>query len=66
MIAACQPKILSFHQPRFFEYAGGSGGWIDAYGYPFAAGGFLTTAKKMKDNTMIPVQYSGHQDVLCL
>jgi GT2 family glycosyltransferase len=35
---AVQPKILSFHQRQLFEYAGGAGGWIDQYGYPFARG----------------------------
>lgn len=37
-IAACQPKILSYHQKDQFEYAGASGGWIDHLGYPFARG----------------------------
>ncbi len=37
-IAACQPKILSWHQRSFFEYAGASGGFIDKYGYPFCRG----------------------------
>ncbi len=37
-IAACQPKILSFHQPHLFEYAGAAGGWIDTLGYPFSRG----------------------------
>src|SRR5690606_18867769 len=32
-IAACQPKVLSWHDKTMFEYAGGAGGWIDAYGY---------------------------------
>jgi GT2 family glycosyltransferase len=36
--AACQPKILSYHNKNFFEYAGAAGGWMDAYGYPFARG----------------------------
>ena len=37
-IAACQPKVL-FHANRTqFEYAGGSGGWIDKFGYPFCRG----------------------------
>jgi GT2 family glycosyltransferase len=38
MIGACQPKIKSYHQPSHFEYAGASGGWIDAFGYPFSRG----------------------------
>lgn len=36
--AACQPKILSYHNKNYFEYAGAAGGWIDSYGYPFARG----------------------------
>lgn len=37
-IAACQPKILSWHNKKLFEYAGAAGGWLDKYGYPFAKG----------------------------
>jgi GT2 family glycosyltransferase len=37
-IAACQPKILSYHNKNIFEYAGAAGGWIDKYGYPFCKG----------------------------
>jgi GT2 family glycosyltransferase len=37
-IAACQPKILSYHNKSLFEYAGAAGGWLDKYGYPFAKG----------------------------
>lgn len=37
-IAACQPKILSYHNKKIFEYAGAAGGWLDEYGYPFAKG----------------------------
>lgn len=33
-----QPKILSYEQPGFFEYAGASGGLIDRLGYPFCRG----------------------------
>jgi GT2 family glycosyltransferase len=36
--AACQPKILTFKNKKQFEYAGAAGGWLDAYGYPFARG----------------------------
>ena len=38
MIAACQPKILSYHNKHLFEYAGAAGGWIDTLGYPFSRG----------------------------
>jgi len=37
-IAACQPKILSYKEKNFFEYAGAAGGWIDSFGYPFSRG----------------------------
>lgn len=36
--AACQPKLLSYNNKNFFEYAGGAGGWLDSFGYPFARG----------------------------
>jgi GT2 family glycosyltransferase len=36
--AACQPKILAYKNRQLFEYAGGAGGWLDLYGYPFARG----------------------------
>lgn len=37
-IAACQPKLLSFADKAYFEYAGAAGGFIDKYGYPFCRG----------------------------
>lgn len=37
-VAACQPKIRSWHQPELFEYAGAGGGYIDYLGYPFCRG----------------------------
>lgn len=37
-IAACQPKLLQYHQKTLFEYAGAAGGWMDYLGYPFARG----------------------------
>jgi GT2 family glycosyltransferase len=40
-IAACQPKIKSYHQKNYFEYAGAAGGFIDKYGYPFCRGRIL-------------------------
>lgn len=42
-IAACQPKILSCQDRQSFDYAGAAGGWIDAYGYPFAKGRVFDT-----------------------
>lgn len=37
-IAACQSKLLNWNDKKLFEYAGGAGGWLDKYGYPFAKG----------------------------
>lgn len=37
-IAACQPKLLQYHNKKMFEYAGAAGGWLDHLGYPFAKG----------------------------
>ncbi len=45
-IAACQPKILSWHQPAEFEYAGAAGGFIDQYGYPFCRGRIFDSLEK--------------------
>ena len=38
MIAAVQPKILSYRNKGYFEYAGAGGGFIDSLGYPFCRG----------------------------
>ena len=38
MHASCQPKILAYRNKHLFEYAGAAGGWLDAFGYPFARG----------------------------
>jgi len=40
-VAACQPKILAYHQKTHFEYAGASGGWLDMLGYAFCRGRFF-------------------------
>ncbi|MBS0011443.1 MAG: glycosyltransferase family 2 protein [Bacteroidales bacterium] len=40
-VAACQPKILSYHERHKFEYAGAAGGFLDKYGYPFCRGRIL-------------------------
>ena len=37
-IAACQPKIKSYYQKKYFEYAGAAGGFLDKYYYPFCRG----------------------------
>lgn len=47
-MAACQPKLLSFHDKEqdgreVFEYAGACGGFLDKYGYPFCRGRVFST-----------------------
>ena len=37
-IAVAQPKLLMYDRKDTFEYAGGAGGFIDSYGYPFCRG----------------------------
>ncbi len=40
-IAACQPKVKSFHAKNKFEHAGAGGGFIDIFGFPFCRGRIL-------------------------
>lgn len=42
-IAAIQPKLLDFNDKNKFEYAGGAGGFIDKFGYPFCRGRIFDT-----------------------
>ncbi|MDR0907168.1 MAG: glycosyltransferase family 2 protein [Rikenellaceae bacterium] len=44
--AAVAPKLLSYDHPVEFEYAGASGGFIDALGYPFCRGRILGTVER--------------------
>jgi GT2 family glycosyltransferase len=45
-IGAVQPKILSYNEPKYFEYAGAAGGFIDKFGYPFCRGRIFETVEK--------------------
>lgn len=45
-VAACQPKLLSFKQKDFFEYAGAAGGFIDKWGYTFCRGRIFNTVER--------------------
>ena len=45
-IAACQPKIKSWHNKKLFEYAGAAGGYIDKFGYPFCRGRVFDTLEE--------------------
>lgn len=57
-VAACQPKLLAYYDRALFEYAGGAGGYIDRYGYPFCRGRLFGVTEK--DNG----QYDDTQEVL--
>lgn len=57
-VAACQPKLLSDVSPTMFEYAGGCGGYIDKYGYPFCRGRIFDTVEEDKG------QYDDVMDIL--
>ncbi|MBP1163671.1 MULTISPECIES: glycosyltransferase family 2 protein [unclassified Chryseobacterium] len=37
-ISAIQPKVLSYHNRNYFEFAGAAGGLIDNLGYPYCRG----------------------------
>ena len=54
---ACAPKLHSWQEKDFFEYAGAAGGYIDRYGYPFCRGRVM--GKIEKDNG----QYDSPADV---
>jgi GT2 family glycosyltransferase len=45
-IAACQPKVLSYKDKAYFEYAGAGGGFIDFLGYPFCRGRIFEKLEK--------------------
>lgn len=43
---AAQPKVLSYHNKEYFEYAGASGGFIDSLGYPYCRGRLFDVLEK--------------------
>ena len=45
-IGIAQPKMLMYDQRDTFEYAGGAGGYIDRYGYPFCRGRMFSTLEQ--------------------
>lgn len=57
LIAACQPKILNYHQPQYLEHAGAAGGWIDSLGYPFCRGRVLNVCEPDTD------QYNNNDEI---
>lgn len=47
-VVACQPKLLCHWDRTRFEYAGASGGYIDAWGYPYCRGRVMGTVEEDK------------------
>ncbi len=45
-VAAVQPKLLQYKDRTQFEYAGGSGGFLDRWGYPFTRGRLFFTLEE--------------------
>ncbi|MEC8738367.1 MAG: glycosyltransferase family 2 protein [Bacteroidota bacterium] len=56
-VGAIQPKIKSFYDNDFFEYAGASGGFLDIFGYPFCRGRIFDEIER--DNG----QYDNNQEI---
>lgn len=45
-VAVAQPKIRSFENPEYFEYAGAAGGFMDKFGYTFCRGRIFDEVEK--------------------
>lgn len=56
-MAACQPKVRSFHHRDRFEHAGAAGGLLDRNGYPFCRGRIFELTEQDTG------QYDGDRDV---
>ena len=59
-VAACQPKIRSYHRREEFEHAGACGGFMDKYGYPFCRGRLMDNVEEDKGqyDTVAPVLWA--------
>lgn len=55
-IAACQPRLRSYHHTEKFEYAGAAGGFIDRYGYPFCRGRIFQSIETDKGQYDTPAE----------
>ncbi|MEX0680858.1 MAG: glycosyltransferase family 2 protein [Balneolales bacterium] len=45
-IGAVQPKLRSWNNRNYFEYAGAAGGYLDRFAYPFCRGRIFDTLEK--------------------
>ena len=55
-ISAVQPKIKNYKKRDYFDYAGGSGGFMDKYCSPFARGRVFNTIEKDEGQYDVPCQ----------
>ena len=56
-VAIAQPKLRMYDQKKTFDYAGGAGGFIDCYGYPFCRGRIFSTLEEDV------IQYDDERDI---
>lgn len=56
-IAASQPKLLDYFKRNKFEYAGASGGYVDAFGFAFCRGRLFDTVEEDNGqyNDIVPI-----------
>ena len=57
LVAACQPKVLSYYDRNLFEHAGASGGYLDKNYFPFCRGRILEQFEKDEG------QYDGETEI---
>jgi len=55
-IGACQPKLMSLMNPKFFEYNGACGGMLDVYGVPLTRGRIFDLAEEDSGQYNKPVE----------
>jgi hypothetical protein len=55
-IGACQPKLISLRNPKFFEYNGACGGMLDVYGVPLTRGRIFDLAEEDSGQYDKPVE----------
>lgn len=58
-VGAAQPKIKSYHDKRYFEYAGAAGGYLDRLGYPYCRGRLFDCVERDEG------QYDGNPVDVC-
>lgn len=58
-VGALQPKIKSFKDKEYFEYAGAAGGYLDRLGYPYCRGRLFDSIEKDEG------QYDGEPVDVC-